>query len=206
MTTIDLTRTISPEVRLSVAQYHQMMEGGILEEGSPIELLDGRLVFKDRSALGDDPMTLGDEHMWVVDTLLELNSRLKRLGCYLRAQQAVTLPPFSEPEPDGAIVVGDKDRYLRRRPQAADVLCVIEVADSSLARDRSTKLRIYADSGVPVYVIINLQDRVIELYRSPLKGRGRFGDVTTLTVKDKITFPTPKGKGLTITVSKLLPH
>lgn len=195
-----------PRFRLNVDQYHRMIEQGILEEGAPLELLDGRLLLKNRSAVGEDPVTLGNDHMWVVDTLVALNPKLAKLGCYLRGQQAVSLPPFSEPEPDGVIVLGDKDRYRRRRPTTDDVLCVIEVADSSLARDRTTKLRIYANAGVPVYILINLPDRVIEVYSSPIKGRGRYARTETLLRSaDRVTFPTARGKGLTIPVKTLLP-
>src|SRR4051794_38349845 len=86
-----------PRVRLTVDQYHKMIAEGILEEGVPIELLDGRLEWKDRSAAGEDPMTVGEDHAWSLDALNELNPKLRRLGCYARIQLPVTLPPHDEP-------------------------------------------------------------------------------------------------------------
>ena len=153
---------------LTVEQYHRMIEGGIVEEGEPFELLNGCLVRKDRSAAGEDEMTVGNAHAWVVIKLGKLGRQLEKLGCHMRTQQPVTLPPYDEPEPDGVIAKGSEDDYRDRRPGASDVLCVIEVADASLNRDRRAKLRAYAGAGIPQYVIINLVDRVCEIYTEPL--------------------------------------
>jgi Uma2 family endonuclease len=194
-----------PRVRLTVDQYHRMIAGGILEEGAPIELLDGRLEWKDRSATGEDPMTVGDRHSSSIDAINLLNPKLRRQSCYARIQQPVTLPPHHEPEPDVSIVRGREEDYWGRQPAAADVLCVIEVADSSLIRDRTTKLRAYADAGITMYVIINLRDNVAEIYTQPLIGKGRYGQVLTLSLTDKLTFPTVKGIGVTVPVRRLIP-
>jgi Uma2 family endonuclease len=43
----------------------------------------------------------------------------------------------------------------------------MEVADTSLRRDRSTKRRIYARAGIPVYWIANLPGRRFEVYTDP---------------------------------------
>lgn len=72
------------------------------------------------------------------------------------------------------VVCGTLDDYRRRKPVAADIWCVIEVADSSLGRDRGTKQRISADAGIAQYIIINLADRVIEIYERPIRGSGRY--------------------------------
>jgi Uma2 family endonuclease len=194
-----------PRYLLTVDQYHQMIKAGILEEGIPVELLDGRLEWKDRSARGEDPMTVGREHTWVVETVKDFNPRFRRLGSYVRAQQPVTFPPHHEPEPDLAIVCGDRNAYLGGHPGPADILCLIEVSDNSLTYDRTKKLRIYADAGVAMYVIINLPDRVVEVYTQPAVGKGRYATVVTLSGRDKLTFPTATGKGLTVPVKNLLP-
>lgn len=201
----ELTDGHPPQFRLTVDQYHRMIKGGILEEGMPVELLDGQLEWKDRSATGGDPMTVGTEHTWVVQTLQGLAPKLQRLGCLVRVQQPITLPPHHEPEPDVAIVRGTPEDYRGRHPGAADILCVIEVADSSLARDRTKKLRVYANGGVPLYLIFNLPDRVVERYAGPLVGKGRYAESATLGLKDKVTFPTVGGKGLSVAVKGLLP-
>jgi hypothetical protein len=189
---------------LAVGQYHRMIESGILPEGEPFELLDGHLLRKDRSAVGEDPTTVGNEHAYVVDLLNELNPKLRRHGCYMRIQQPITLPPHDEPEPDGSIVRGSVGDYRDRHPKAADVLCVIEVADASLRRDRNTKLRVYADAGIACYLLFNLPDRVVEVYTRAMKGTGRYARADTLKPKDHVKFPLPRGGIQSVPVRKFL--
>src|SRR6266545_855321 len=97
-----ITRELAsnPEIlyRMSVEEYHRMIESGVLEEGVPFELLDGHVVRKIRGKAGEDPMTINPDHATAVGLLSDLNERLKKLGCHMRAQQPITLPPFDEPE------------------------------------------------------------------------------------------------------------
>ena len=72
----------------------------------------------------------------------------------------------SEPEPDLAIV--RTDRYNDSHPRGGDIAVVIEIADSSLVRDRTTKQRLYAAASVPRYMIINLNGPVVEMYTEPV--------------------------------------
>ena len=193
---------------VTVDQYHQMLEAGVYTSGDPFELLDGIVVHKDRSTRGENPMTVGLEHVWVVSKLLKLDSKLRRLGCHIRVQQPVTLPPYDEPEPDGAIVRGTEDDYLNAHPEARDVASIIEVADSSLERDRTRKYRIYAKSGIPQYVIINLPDRVIEVFTQPSKARGRYGHRRVLEslARQRVEFALPRNNSLAVPVRQVLPH
>jgi len=200
------------QVPLTTDQYHQMIETGILVEGEPIELLDGVLVRKDRSAAGKDPMTVGGGHSFSVQALIDLNPKFGRFGCHIRVQQPLTIPNVDEPEPDGAIVKGTKRRYQGRHPGPAEVTCVIEVSDSSLGFDRTTKLRIYADAGIPQYVIINLVDHVVEVYSKPIAGRGRYAEATTLRPGKRVEFLSGTAAGaaskakLAASVKSLLPR
>jgi Uma2 family endonuclease len=73
----------------------------------------------------------------------------------------------SEPEPDASILRGDETSYDHRQPEPADTGIVIEVADSTLRSDRREKGRLYAEAGLPVYWIINVPDRQIEVYTDP---------------------------------------
>ncbi len=153
-------------------------------------------------------MTVGPEHAWVIRELTELNPRLRRFGCHMQIQLPVSLPPWNEPEPDSAIVIGTKDDYRGRHPGAKDVLCVIEVADSSLHRDRTTKLRIYAASGIRHYFIVNLPDRMVEWHTRPIAGHGRparYQRIELLKPGQFIELPAPGGKRLKLLVRRLLP-
>jgi hypothetical protein len=74
-----------------------------------------------------------------------------------------------EPEPDVAIVRGRLEDYSDRHPGPADVWLVIEVADTTLVTDRF-KAQLYAEAGIPVYWIVNLLERVVEVYQDPSSG------------------------------------
>ena len=86
------------------------------------------------------------------------------LGCHLRIQDPITIHPSHEPEPDAAIVRGRPRDYADHHPEPGDVVSLIEISESSLEHDRTTKLRIYAAAGIPQYIILNLVDRRVEVY------------------------------------------
>jgi Uma2 family endonuclease len=159
---------------LTVEQYEAMIAQGILPSGRPIELLDGLLVRKDRARAGEDVMTIGPEHQLVVNKLLRLVGRFERHRCYLSVQAPIRLPPANEPEPDGAVIAGAPEDYATQHPGPREVHCVIEVADSSLLRDKTTKLRIYAQAGIKQYLIVDLVHRQIEVHELPSPREGRF--------------------------------
>ncbi len=157
--------TIDAVFRLSVDQYHEMMRVGILTEDDRIELLEGILVPK---------MSKNPPHR--VATLL-VRSALERwvpAGWYVDAQEPVTTSD-SEPEPDIYVVRGQTRDYLDRHPGPEDVGLVVEVADTTLLRDRGTKKRVYANARIPVYWIVNLVDRQAEVYTDPT-GAGETAD------------------------------
>jgi Uma2 family endonuclease len=144
--------------RLSVAQYHTMLQVGILEEGDRLELLEGILVAK---------MTKNPPHRISTKLIREALENITPDSWYVDSQEPITLDD-SEPEPDVVIIRGKTTDYRDRHPVAADVVLVIEVADSTLERDRTTKQRIYARAGIAIYWILNLRDRQLEVYTEPL--------------------------------------
>ncbi len=143
--------------RLSVAQYHAMIGAGILTEDDPVELLEGWLVKK---------MPKKPRHRVVTQLTREALAGLLPAGWHVDAQEPITTAA-SEPEPDVAVVAGDRLRYLDHHPGPQDVALVVEVADSSLRRDRSTKKRIYAAAGIPVYWVVNLLENQVEVCTAP---------------------------------------
>ncbi len=113
---------------VTVPMYMRMVKTGILDEGEAVELINGVVVRKDRSAQGDDPMTVDPRHAYGVQRLERLDTLFRQHGCHLRGQKPIDLRPYNMPEPDAVIVVGDETRYLTRHPRAADILAVIEVS------------------------------------------------------------------------------
>ena len=145
-------------MRLSVKQYHKMIDAGILLEGDPIELLEGWLVTK---------MPKKPSHRVVNRALLrKLEEQVPEDTHYVDAQEPITTDT-SEPEPDISVVRGRPHEFLHRHPKAAELAMVSEVSDTSLDRDRGIKKRIYARESIPIYCIVNLVELCIEVYTNP---------------------------------------
>lgn len=145
-----------PIWRLTVEQYHEMIAAGILTEDDPVELLEGWLVTK---------MPKNRPHTLSTRRTREAFERIMPNGWYVDSQEPLTTVD-SEPEPDVLVVRGDPGDYTEQ-PLAKDVALVVEVADATLQRDRTLKLRIYAAARIPVYWIVNLQDGQLEVYTDP---------------------------------------
>ena len=207
MTLLDEVRsgTPLPLLPISVDQYQHMIASGILLEGDPIELLDGLLVRKDRSARGEDLMTHNPRHVLLLSRLQRLlTPSCEAAGTYLRIQVPVALTNFNAPEPDVAIVRGTEEDYADRHPGPADLLLVIEVADSSLSIDRTTKQRLYATAGVPRYWIVNLPESQVEVFELPDATAGKYARHTSYPLGQTISWSISPQQCLEIPVSDLL--
>ena len=79
------------------------------------------------------------------------------------------IPEYDEPEPDIAIIRGTNDDYKHRTPEPADVALLVEVSETTLRSDRGEKWTAYAKGGIPVYWIVNLVDRQVEVYTEPVQ-------------------------------------
>lgn len=142
--------------RFTVAEYHQMIQTGILDDEDKVELLEGYVVLK---------MPRNPPHDGTIQVAVARLQRCLPSGWCIRTQSAITLTD-SEPEPDLAVVRGDTRTYLTRHPAPSDVGLLIEIANTSLDRDRNEKARIYAGGGIPIYWIINLVNKQIEVFTS----------------------------------------
>ena len=88
-------------------------------------------------------------------------------GWHMRMQGPLGLDADSEPEPDVAVVSGGPDDYAHAHPSRPAL--TVEIADSSLAADRDYKGSLYARAGLDDYWVVNLVDRVLEVYREPAR-------------------------------------
>lgn len=148
---------VSDLFRLSVEQYHAMIDAGALTTDDKVELLEGILVRR---------MSKGPKHVLAAHKLADaLRARLMP-GFFEARQDPITLDE-SEPEPDLSIIRGVLEDYAESHPKAKDAVFVAEIAESSLRLDQSIKLRTYARAGIAVYWIVNLIDRVVEVYTDP---------------------------------------
>jgi Uma2 family endonuclease len=143
--------------KLTVDQYHELIRIGSLTDDDRVELLEGSLVRRMRKS---------PTHSMATRLTLKVLESLALVDSYVEVHGPITLQE-SEPEPDVAVVRGDPCQYPDRHPGAQDVALIVEVADLSLQRDRTLKKRLYAQASIPVYWIINLSDRQLEVYTEP---------------------------------------
>ena len=144
--------------RLSIEQYHAIIQAGILTDDDSVELLEGWLVFK---------MPKNPPHRVTTRLVRTALENILPAGWYVDSQEPITLSN-SEPEPDIVVVRGDTRQYLDRHPGAEDIALIIEVSDTTLQRDRTVKKRIYARAGISTYWIVNLVEEQVEMYFQPL--------------------------------------
>ena len=144
--------------RFSVEQYHQMIRLSILTEDDPVELLEGWIIYQ---------MPKNPPHRAATKLTQIALDKIVPQGWYVDTQEPITLED-SEPEPDVVVVQGNTLDYLDRHPSSQNLALVVEIADSSLERDRTVKKRVYARAGIPVYWIVNLVEKQLEVYTEPI--------------------------------------
>ncbi len=188
----------TPLHRFSVDEYHALADSGVLAADARVELLDGLIV---------EMTPIGPLHAYVVEQVYDDVLRsLAPSGWHVRMQQPVTLAT-SEPQPDIAVVRGQRTDYLHKHPAPAEIGLLVEVADSTLALDRA-KAQLYARASIPQYWIINLGDRQVEAYSDPqtsARGVSQYGLHQVIKAVGEIAFIL-EGKTVgTIPVASLLP-
>ncbi|MDX2212402.1 MAG: Uma2 family endonuclease [Oculatellaceae cyanobacterium bins.114] len=153
--------------RFTLNDYHRLIDLKFFAEGDRIELIRGELI---------QMAAKGTPHSVCNTRLLYELLPLLRDCALVRNQGPVILPLDSEPEPDFAIVRFRDDLYLSTHPYPDDIVLIIEVSDSSLDYDQTTKLSLYAENQIQHYWIVNLVDRCLEQYSEPYqKATGEFG-------------------------------
>lgn len=142
----------------TVSDYHAMADAGILGEDERVELVEGEIC---------EMTPVGSAHASQVKRLAEIF--IARLGRKVTVgiQDPILLSKFSEPQPDLALLRRREDFYATSHPTAADVLLVIEVADSSQDYDRRVKGPLYSEHGIAEYWLFDLGTPAIEAYGRP---------------------------------------
>jgi Uma2 family endonuclease len=144
--------------RFKTKEYHRMVEVGLLSPDARVELLDGKII---------DMSPIGFFHGGIVARLARLFGNLSKDRWLVWPQNSVVLDEHSEPQPDIVLLKPSPDDYTTHPPCADDIFLLIEVADTSLNLDRDEKLPLYGRAGVQEVWIVNLPERVIEVYREP---------------------------------------
>lgn len=161
----------------SADDFEAMVEAGILTDEHRVELLGGEIV---------EMPPPGPPHCSAVDQLtMDLAGELRGVAT-VRVQGSVRLDDRSIPEPDLAILRHPPGHYRKAHPRPADILLIVEVADTSLLRDRNLKLPFYARAGIAEVWLVDVNGEAVERFTEPAGGAyqtaERFGRGTRLTV------------------------
>ena len=183
--------------RWSRHEYGQLIDHGFLNEDDPIELLDGLLLVKE------------PQHSLHRTAVLLVAKALERgfgEGWFVQTQSPIILDDRSEPEPDVCVVRGSPRDYAAAHPTRPAL--VVEVAQSGLPLARGQKAAAYARAGIADYWILNLNDRLLEVYREaarPGPARRNWGySATEMLGADATVTPLAAPKAA-IRVADLLP-
>ena len=145
--------------KLDVDEYDRMVEAGILGKEDRVELIDGELI---------DMAPIGQGHEATVNGLAEALFVACARQAIVSSQNSIRLDRWNAPQPDLAVLRRRADFYATgERPGPADVLLLVEVADSSLRFDRTVKLPLHARAGIAELWIVDMKRRVLEAHRSP---------------------------------------
>jgi Uma2 family endonuclease len=190
-------RTPVPTKRWARVEYERLVDLAVFQPDDRVELVGGQLVVREPQ---------GSPHSVATRLAEEALRAAFGTGWDVRTQMPVALDEESEPEPDVAVCAGHPRDYLAGHPTRPVLL--VEVAEASLAFDREHKASLYARARVPDYWIVNLVERVLEVYREPVPSVDtpfgwRFGTLLRLGPTDAVSpLAAPRAR---IPVADLLP-
>ena len=184
-----------PPLRITAKQFAADLEAGRFPPDRKVELLDGIVVLRDARDSPTQKITdMGPQHAKLVKRARKTLEPLAEAdGCIYREEKSIHLPPYNGPQPDGLIARGTDEDYDFEHPRSRDIVVLLEVADSSLVNDRTVKMRIYAETGIRTYWILNVPDRTLEVRTDPDPAAGTYRSTVTLTAADTATLPLPGG-------------
>lgn len=146
-----------PPARFTVEQYHAMIDAGVFADDDRVELLEGWLFPK---------IAKKAAHRYATRFLRKTFEKVLPPGWDVDSQEPVSTGD-SEPEPDVSVVKEGAFDNKKRHPKVREIALLVEVSEGTLARDRGMKKRVYARANVPIYWIVNLSDKQVEVYSDP---------------------------------------
>ena len=147
--------------QFSVAEYHKLIEIGVLKSSEPYELLEGWIVKK----MPINPAQASSIRKLTASLMSRFHPE------WVVSVQLPITTARSEPEPNIVIAEGPYEKYDARHPSPLESELVIEVSSSSLSIDRGFKLGVYASAKVPQYWVVNLIHHRVEVYTKPKAGK-----------------------------------
>ncbi|MEM9718743.1 MAG: Uma2 family endonuclease [Bacteroidota bacterium] len=177
---------------ITVEDYLQMFQVGILSESDKVELINGEIF---------SMSPVGSRHIYYVNQLNHLFHALLGNKAVVSIQNPFKLDSHSEPEPDIALLKPPKGVYKDRHAESSDILLIGEVAEPSIDYDREVKVPLYAKVGVSIVWLLDIDQGQLEVYEVPKNGQYTSkqiyfsGDVFTLEIS---------GEEFSISVSEIL--
>ena len=153
---------------ITADEYERMGEAGIFPPDARLELIEGEIF---------EMSPIGNAHASCVDALALIFTELARRRFLVRVQNPIRLSDLSEPQPDISLLRWRDDFYRDAHPTPADVLLVVEVADTTLVADRKVKMPLYALSGIAEAWLVNIPEGRVEIYSDPAGGTYRRAEV-----------------------------
>ena len=165
----------------TVTELEQAEGAGVFHPEERLELIEGRLI--------NQEMPMKSAHATGVSLSEDELRNAFPTGFYVRGQLPLVLDESNAPHPDIAVVVGSIRDYRNAPPTTA--VLVVEISDTTLRMDRTTKAELYARAGILDYWILNLVDRQLEVHRKPVPMQGRsldhyYADVKTYLVHESV--------------------
>jgi Uma2 family endonuclease len=145
----------------TVDEFERMGAADIFHPDDRLELIEGEIV---------EMSPIGSLHAACVDALVLLFNEIARRRFIVRVQSPIRLNDFSEPQPDVALLRWRDDFYRNAHPTPADVLLVVEVADTTVETDRDIKAPLYARAAIPEVWLVNIPEERVEIYSDPSGG------------------------------------
>ena len=161
-------------------EYYRLSEGGWFQD-QRVELIDGEIIVLTPQSTW---------HAFAVGQTLDLLNPIFADGYWVRSQLPLHAGQEAEPEPDISVVQGAPKDYLEEHPDTA--VLIVEVSYSSQDYDMQTKAHLYASMNIPDYWVLDVENRQLTVYRSPIADEeaqfgARYEEVTTLSEEQKIT-------------------
>ncbi|WP_395144077.1 Uma2 family endonuclease [Armatimonas sp.] len=182
------TQMQRPRLRLTQAHVKLMLDASLITSHD-YELIDGDLIAKMPQ---NQPHSAANDNGY--DTLTTLFGR-----GFVQHSAPIYINDSTSPEPDLAVLKQHRRTYTDN-PSASECSLVVEVSDSTLSYDRTTKAALYAHAGVPEYWIVNLNARTLIVHRAPTDEG--YGELRTLAETDSVT---PLGHSPSVAVADMLP-
>lgn len=145
----------------TIQDYHCIVDSGVLADRQ-VELIDGEIV---------DMAPEGPLHASRAWALAELLRQQLAGVAAVRESYPVTLEGNSEPSPDIAIVKARADGYSSSHPKPEDIYLLVEISNSTVEYDLGTKAKLYSNSGIKEYWVVDLPNKQVWLHRKPARNR-----------------------------------